>query len=76
MFNLGKGTRRLTSLVAFVTENWPGFDVPPIRNDSLWDTDYNPLDPLKTWTPAAEPPSTASVFDNIFPLMLPFVAAI
>ncbi|KAK7503847.1 hypothetical protein BaRGS_00004970, partial [Batillaria attramentaria] len=41
-------------------EDWPGFDVPPIRNDSLWDTDYNPLDPLKTWSPAAEPPSTSS----------------
>ncbi|XP_076446798.1 transmembrane protein 131-like isoform X2 [Babylonia areolata] len=41
-------------------ENWPGFDVPPIRNDSLWDNDYNPLDPHKTWTSPNEPPATSS----------------
>ena len=44
-----------------LAEDWPGFDVPPIRNDSLWDTDYNPLDPHKTWNSPSEPPTTSTV---------------
>lgn len=41
-----------------VADDWPGFDVLPVPNDSLWDNDYNPLDPLTNWSPTVvEPPA-------------------
>ncbi|XP_041357021.1 transmembrane protein 131-like isoform X2 [Gigantopelta aegis] len=36
-------------------EDWPGFDVPPVRSDSLWDSDYNPLRP-NAWSAATDSP--------------------
>ncbi|XP_070197652.1 transmembrane protein 131-like isoform X2 [Littorina saxatilis] len=41
-------------------EDWPGFDVPPVGNDSLWDSDYLPLDPHNAWTSPSDPPATTA----------------
>lgn len=27
----------------FSGEDWPGFDVPAVRSESLWDSEYNPV---------------------------------
>ncbi|XP_053399004.1 transmembrane protein 131-like isoform X2 [Mercenaria mercenaria] len=37
-------------------DDWPGFGVPLTRNESLWDSEYNPLDPNNTWAVAPETP--------------------
>ncbi|XP_060574251.1 transmembrane protein 131-like isoform X2 [Ruditapes philippinarum] len=37
-------------------DDWPGFGVPLTRNESLWDSEYNPLDPNNTWAMAPETP--------------------
>ncbi|KAJ8297398.1 hypothetical protein KUTeg_023929 [Tegillarca granosa] len=41
-------------------EDWPGFDVPPVRSDSLWDSEYNPLDPVNKWSQLGVAPPTSS----------------
>ncbi|XP_059172508.1 transmembrane protein 131-like isoform X2 [Physella acuta] len=33
-------------------EDWPGFSTPLIRNDSLWDNDYSPME--NTWSTAVD----------------------
>ncbi|KAL3880717.1 hypothetical protein ACJMK2_032935, partial [Sinanodonta woodiana] len=30
-------------------EDWPGFDVPPMRSESLWDSEYNPMNVNNVW---------------------------
>ncbi|XP_071088410.1 transmembrane protein 131-like isoform X1 [Haliotis cracherodii] len=39
-------------------EDWPGFDVPPVRSDSLWDSEYNPLE--NAWSVATDSPPSAN----------------
>ena len=36
-------------------EDWPGFDVPAVRSESLWDSEYNPV--THRW-PSSETPNT------------------
>lgn len=36
----------------FTGEDWPGFSTPLIRNDSLWDNDYSPME--NTWSTAVD----------------------
>ncbi|XP_048778429.1 transmembrane protein 131-like isoform X3 [Ostrea edulis] len=37
-------------------EEWPGFDVPPVGSESLWDNEYNPLS--AKWPTGPDTPST------------------
>lgn len=30
-------------IILFLGEDWPGFDVPAVRSESLWDSEYNPV---------------------------------
>ncbi|XP_061164811.1 transmembrane protein 131-like isoform X1 [Saccostrea echinata] len=36
-------------------EEWPGFDVPPVGSESLWDNEYNPL--AAKWSAGLDTPS-------------------
>ncbi|XP_064610189.1 transmembrane protein 131-like isoform X2 [Liolophura sinensis] len=36
-------------------EDWPGFDIPPVRSESLWDPQYNPRDQVWSTATDAEP---------------------
>lgn len=47
-------------LVSILGEDWPGFNSPLIRNDSLWDNDYNPLEHT-TWSTNTDSTPTGSV---------------
>ena len=51
-------------------DDWPGFGVPLTRNESLWDSEYNPLDPNNTWAVAPETPPApdVSLYNNIYML--------
>ncbi|KAL4230243.1 hypothetical protein ACF0H5_010629 [Mactra antiquata] len=41
-------------------EDWPGFNVPLTRNESLWDNEYNPLDPNNAWSITSDSPPTSN----------------
>lgn len=40
-------------------EEWPGFDVPPVGSESLWDTEYNPL--AAKWSTGTDAPTSLQV---------------
>ena len=40
-------------------EEWPGFDVPPVASESLWDTEYNPL--AAKWSTGTDAPTSLQV---------------
>lgn len=43
----------------FVGEEWPGFDVPPVGSESLWDNEYNPMS--AKWPAGPDTPASLQV---------------
>lgn len=54
----------------WIAEDWPGFDIPPVRSESLWDPQYNPRDQVWSTATDAEPTNVSDTVPYVWKLLL------